>query len=402
MNSVPLTDLIKGYVDNRGKTVPTAEDGIPLIATNCIKEVGLYPVFEKIRYVTKETYSNWFRGHPDPFDIILVNKGTPGLVCFVPDPVTFCFAQDMVALKVDEDKIDKFYLFAYMRSKFFKDQVDALVVGTTIPHLKKSDFNRIQIPLPSKKVQNYIGKMYFDITNKTELNNNVNKTLEEMIMSLYKYWFIDFGPFEDNEFEESEFGMFPKGWKVSSLNEIAHLIKNTVNPKGLEIEVPYFGLEHMPRGSIALGEWGSSIDVDSNKFSFEFGDILFGKLRPYFKKVGIAPVSGICSTDIYVLRPKKGEYYAQLLCTVIQDNFIEYCTNTAGGTRMPRSDWKQMQKYTILLPPVETALSFNKIIQPLVSKIIKNVHETISLKQTRDYLLLRLLIGEFELKESVR
>jgi type I restriction enzyme S subunit len=84
--------VFSNVVDNRGRTAPTSETGIPLIATNCIKEDGLYPVKEKLRYVSKETYDNWFRGHPQPNDIIIVNKGTPGMVCLVPDPVDFVIA----------------------------------------------------------------------------------------------------------------------------------------------------------------------------------------------------------------------------------------------------------------------------------------------------------------------
>jgi len=74
---LPLPQVLKFIVDNRGKTVPTADSGIPLIATNCIKDDELYPVFEKIRYVSNETHANWFRSHPIPGDIIFVNKGTP-------------------------------------------------------------------------------------------------------------------------------------------------------------------------------------------------------------------------------------------------------------------------------------------------------------------------------------
>ena len=85
----PLTELISHVVDNRGKTAPTSNYGIALIATNCIKEDGLYPIKEKIRYVSQETYDKWFRAHPKTGDIIIVNKGTPGLVCLVQKKLIF-------------------------------------------------------------------------------------------------------------------------------------------------------------------------------------------------------------------------------------------------------------------------------------------------------------------------
>ena len=215
-----LDKSVSNVIDNRGRTAPTAEFGIPLIATNCIKEHALYPVFEKLRYIDSETYNNWFRGHPEPNDILFVNKGTPGGVCVVPDPVPFCIAQDMVALRADSNKFDWKYLFAALRSRFVRSQIEALNVGTSIPHLKKTDFNRIVIPKPNIKDQRVIGEIYFSINDKIELNLQMNKTLEEMAMTLYKHWFVDFGPFQEGEFVESELGMIPMGWEVATFDSM--------------------------------------------------------------------------------------------------------------------------------------------------------------------------------------
>jgi type I restriction enzyme S subunit len=97
----PFSELLSAVIDNRGKTCPTADSGIPLIATNCIRNELLYPTYDKVRFVSKETHRNWFRGHPLPGDIIFVNKATPGRVCLVPDPVDFCIAAYMVAVRAD-------------------------------------------------------------------------------------------------------------------------------------------------------------------------------------------------------------------------------------------------------------------------------------------------------------
>lgn len=81
--------LLSEIIDNRGKTCPTASTGRPLIATNCIKNDLMYPTYDKVRFVDNDTYQNWFRGHPEPGDLIFVTKGTPGRVCLAPDPVDF-------------------------------------------------------------------------------------------------------------------------------------------------------------------------------------------------------------------------------------------------------------------------------------------------------------------------
>ena len=113
---VPITELLSFIVDNRGKTVPTASCGHKLIATNCVTNNTLFPVYEKIRYISDETYNTWFRSHPLPGDILFVNKGTPGRVCMVPDSVDFCIAQDMIALRADSKKIyNKYCYMLYCR-----------------------------------------------------------------------------------------------------------------------------------------------------------------------------------------------------------------------------------------------------------------------------------------------
>ena len=101
IEEIPFSELLCEVIDNRGKTCPTADAGIPLIATNCIRNELLYPTYEKARFVSHDTYLTWFRGHPKPGDILFVNKATPGRVCLVPDPVDFCIAQDMVAVRAN-------------------------------------------------------------------------------------------------------------------------------------------------------------------------------------------------------------------------------------------------------------------------------------------------------------
>ena len=111
---IPLSRTTRFIVDNRGKTAPTELTGIPLIATNCISNSNLYPIYENLRYVSTETYETWFRSHPEPGDIIITLKGSQnGAVCLVPEPVNFVIAQDMVALRADENVIDRLFLFGF-------------------------------------------------------------------------------------------------------------------------------------------------------------------------------------------------------------------------------------------------------------------------------------------------
>ena len=171
---VPLPSVLLTVVDNRGKTVPTAPSGHKLIATNCVRNENLYPVYEKIRYLSEETYRTWFRAHPEPGDIIFVCKGTPGRVCLVPDPIDFCIAQDMVALRADPKIVYNKYLLAVLRSFQIQEQILSTSVGDVIPHFKKSFFDQIMIPIPNMDIQKSIGDFYYTISEKTELNKKIN------------------------------------------------------------------------------------------------------------------------------------------------------------------------------------------------------------------------------------
>ena len=193
MNTISLAETTSFIVDNRGKTVPTSEVGIPLIKTNCITNDRLYPIIDGAFHVSDETYSNWFRSHPEPDDIILTLKGSQnGAVCLVPDPVGFVIAQDMVALRVNKEIVNPYYLFAALRSREVQHQIKTLDVSGVIPHLKKSDFDKLILPYPDREIQDYIGNLYFKLSSKINLLRQQNQTLEELAQTLFKRWFVDF------------------------------------------------------------------------------------------------------------------------------------------------------------------------------------------------------------------
>ncbi len=227
---LPLTKVLEKIIDNRGKTVPTVEQGFPLIATNCIKESSIYPTFENIRYVDEYTLKHWFRSHLAPNDILFTNKGTPGRVCLVPDPVSFCVAQDMIGFRADKLQINYKYLFAVLRTDWVKEKINNYHVGLVIPHFKKSDLDNILIPNIPLKEQEHIGNLYFNLSKKIEINNQINQELEAMAKMLYDYWFVQFDfPNEEGKPYKSSGGKMvyneelkreiPAGWEVKTISE---------------------------------------------------------------------------------------------------------------------------------------------------------------------------------------
>jgi type I restriction enzyme S subunit len=137
-------------------------------------------VYEKVRYISDDISENWFRAHPKPGDILFVNKGTPGCVNLVPDPVDFCIAQDMIALRVNNQILNNYFLFLYLRQESVQSDILNTSVGTTIPHLKKTDLLQFKITVPPINLINDFNNMVEPFFLKMNENNNQIRTLEKL------------------------------------------------------------------------------------------------------------------------------------------------------------------------------------------------------------------------------
>jgi restriction endonuclease S subunit len=275
------------------------------------------------------------------------------------------------------------------------------------------DYRRLWIPLPPLPEQRAIAHVLGTLDDLIELNRETNEILEEMARALFKSWFVDFDPvraklegrphagmdaataalFPDH-FQDSELGQIPKGWEVGRFGDVCASSRQGVSPEQIDPETPYIGLEHMPRRSIALGEWETAAKVSSGKSAFNKGEILFGKLRPYFHKVGVAPVNGVCSTDILVLLPKQPAWFGFVLGHASSDALVQFADQSSAGTKMPRTNWKDLSSFKIVIPPQSVASAFSQILRSQVETIQESIFESRDLANLRDTLLPKLLSGE--------
>lgn len=262
------------------------------------------------------------------------------------------------------------------------------------------DYRRAWIPVPPLDEQRRIAGVLGSLDDKIELNRKMNRTLEEMAQAIFKSWFIDFDGVPPDDLVDSELGPIPRGWTVGSLGEVGFEGRRTAEPDDLEESTPYIGLADMPRGSIALSDWATADEATSLKLLFERGDLLFGKLRPYFKKVGIAPCEGICSSDILVLKPTRPEFYSYLLGVLTLDPLIDFTEAVSTGTRMPRVSWKTMSRFELALPTIDVAARFHQVAEPMWARILENVHQSRVLADLRDTLLPKLISGEIRVPEA--
>jgi len=277
-----------------------------------------------------------------------------------------------------------------------------------------------EILVPLLPEQLAIAYILGTLDDKIKLKRRMNATLEAMARAIFKSWFVDFDPvraktegrdpglpkpFADlfpDSFEDSELGEIPKGWKVGKLGDVAEHPRRGVQPDAIDASTPYIALEHIPKRCIALSEWGTADGLESNKFEFKRGEILFGKLRPYFHKVGVAPVDGVCSTDIVVVKPSEEHWFGFVLGHVSSDAFVEYTNAGSTGTKMPRTSWSDMSRYSVVLPPDPIAAAFTDQVRPSVTRILAAIHESRTLAALRDTLLPKLISGELRVPDAER
>ena len=254
---------------------------------------------------------------------------------------------------------------------------------------------------PPMQLQRKIAAVLSAYDDLIENNTRRIKILEDMAQTLYREWFVHFRfPGHENvSMVKSPLGPIPQGWGVGELGDLAESIRRNVKPRDVKQETPYFGLEHLPRKSIALSNWDLVDSINSAKLRFKKGEILFGKIRPYFHKVGVAPLNGICSSDTIVMHPKTNEYFAITLSCVSSEHFIKYATTTSQGSKMPRADWKVLAKYPVMVPPDQITQRFNNFTCEVIDKIHNLIFQNTNLRQTRDLLLPKLISGEVDVCE---
>lgn len=432
---VPFSELLSVVIDNRGKTCPTTNVGIPLIATNCIRNELLYPTYDKVRFVSNETYRNWFRAHPLPGDIIFVNKATPGRVCLVPDPVDFCIAQDMVAVRADPKRVYPKYLFAVLRSPAIQEKIGQMHVGTLIPHFKKGDFDKLLLPIPEPEEQRLIGDIYFELSAKIEANGRMNATLQAIARALFQSWFVDFDPVRSklegrkpvglddrtaayfpDTFEDSPIGPIPHGWRVKDLGELADFDKGlSYKGEGLADE------GGMPMVNLGCFSGRGLFNPDRIKrYTGEYrerhlvhvGDLVIANTDMTQNRVIIGSPALIPDLNgkkeflfthhVFAARFKPGEevWRRYVFFTLLKPEFREIAEGFSTGTTVLALPRDGLMNYSLCLPSIPLLEAFEKQLRPLLAAVDANFHQSRTLATLRDTLLPKLLSGEVRTSEQ--
>jgi type I restriction enzyme S subunit len=306
--------------------------------------------------------------------------------------------QAICGLVIDEQKAD--WRFVFYSLLLRRGDLTIQAQGAAQQNLNQELIRQFCIDIPSLPIQRRIAGILSAYDELIENSQRRIKILEAMARALYREWFVHFR-FPGHESVPrvpSPLGDIPQGWEVKKLGEIAEEMRRNVAKGKLEEALPYVGLEHIPRRSLALDAWETTTDLGSNKLEFKKGEVLFGKIRPYFHKVSIAPFDGLCSADTIVVRARRPEHYAFVVACVSSDEFVAHATATSNGSKMPRANWGVLEERGVVIPSGKLAGQFSTLVTDIIDQQQALVFQIQNLRRTRDLLLLRLLSGQIDVE----
>jgi type I restriction enzyme S subunit len=391
------------------------ESGIPFLRSLNINQFNINN--NDLKYVTPKFHQRIKKSSLHPGDVAIVRTGKPGTCAVIPDWLQEANCSDLVIVRCGRE-IRPHFLCYWVNSKA-THHIESHTVGAVQQHFNVGAAKTMKVAVPSLHEQDQILELLRGLDDRITLLRETNTTLEAIAQALFKSWFVDFDPVRAKQegrepegmaadtaalfpdcFEESELGLVPKGWRVGVFGDIADAVRKQISPTELHSGLHYLGLENMPRQSLSLTEWGDAQGLESAKAAFSEGDILFGKLRPYFHKVVIAPFDGVCSTDILVCCPKKAAYYGLVAMHLYSVRLVEYASRLSNGAKMPRINWKDIAAYSICIPPSTIADDYSNTVSSLFARMKANVHKAQTLATLRDTLLPRLISGQLRLPDA--
>lgn len=336
-------------------------------------------------------------------DIVVARTGaTVGYAKLIKSPPDAVFASYLVRFRVTKDVCAGF-VGAIVQSQPYKDWVKSQAGGSAQPNANAQTLGQFELPLPPLATQRRIASILGAYDDLIEVNRRRIAVLEEMARGLFEEWFVRFR-FPGHEavpILDTPNGPLPEGWTWGAFRDLVREVRQTVSPDDVPPDTPYVGLEHMPRRSFTLDQHGQAEEVSSLKSRFQRGDILFGKIRPYFHKVVWAGFDGVSSTDAIVWRPISG-LAAQAIATASSDAFVAYSVQTSNGTKMPRANTRVLADYRCALAPSDISRRFEDTVGPMVELCATLQAESRRLAASRDLLLPRLISGQLSVTEAER
>jgi type I restriction enzyme S subunit len=363
--------------------------------------------FNEKSFISREKDNLLRKGKLVRNDIVLTTRGTVGNVAFYNNRVPFNnirINSGMVILRAKQSEYLPEFVYWMFRSNYIQDQINALKTGSAQPQLPITIMRTIKVLKPKLCEQKVIAATLSALDDMIELNNQINKTLEEMAQAIFKSWFVDFEPFKDGESEESEIGLIPKGWKIVELEEICS-IQNGFAFKSSDYQDT--GCRLIRTTNITSNGYVNNNDIkflpqsfyESEKYKnyrFECFDTVLVMVGASIGKIGLITeynLPSLQNQNMWRFRANNREISSVYIHYVVR-RVNEFVSNWATGSARDFYRKESFQRAKCVLPPKNVMKEFRLLTDSLFIQISSNIMENALLLEIRDILLPKLMSGE--------
>lgn len=328
-------------------------------------------------------------------DVVIASAGQG----YTRGQVSYCMIdtyinQSIIAIRAKKDELLPKYLFFNLRNRYEElrqiSDGNSIRGSITTKHIKALDI--FIPPLPEQKA---IAATLSVLDDLIELNNQINKTLEEMAQAIFKSWFVDFEPFKDGEFEESELGLIPKGWRVAALDEIATYLNGLAMqkypPSKNERGLPVLKIKELRQGFTDGNSDICSESID-NSYIINDGDIIFSWSGSLLVDIWCGGRCGLNQHLFKVTSASYNKWFYYMWTRYHLERFIAIAKDKA--TTMGHIQRKHLSEAKVLIPEPNTLAFMDSVMQPIIDLVIANKVENKTLSTIRDTLLPKLMSGE--------
>ena len=373
-----------------------------------IQNVAHCEPYEKWGY-TNVSDNNYHSFQLRKDDIIISRTGgSIGSVMYISQDYNSVFNNGLIRLKIDTARFEPIFIYYCLKNKQFAKHIEHCSLGnSTQENIRMNDMLEYRIPNYPLDVQKRIASILWKLDEKMTNNNATCSVLEAMAKLQYDYWFVQYDfPDENGKPYKSSGGKMvwneelkqeiPEGWECATIRELAREGKD--KPYTSQNSLPTLDLSVMPSNSIILETLNDSSNFSTNLFEMKKGDILFGSIRPYLKKAGIAPCDGAVVGTVHCFRPIKADDYNFLAITLCNERMFSYATSASQGTKMPVITMDSLMNYKVAYDPI-IARQFNDLgLQDVFSKLVMENKQLASL---RDFLLPMIMNGQVKVKKGL-
>ena len=382
----------------KGKSLISEKTKHPYIRVQDLNNKRIIQLTSGFEYVDDETFQTISRYIVDANDVIISIVGTIGLVAIVDSTLDKANLTENCAKIVDLDGIDNKYLYYFLVSHYGQNEIKKGTVGAVQAKLPLKNIQDILIPMPPISEQRAIVSNLICLDDKIELNNKMNVNLEAQAQAIFKSWFVEFEPFQNGEFVDSELGWIPKGWQVGKFTDIVNILgggtPKTTNTDYWNGEIPFFTPKDV-KGvyTLTTEKYITTQGVEKCNSLLYPVNTVFITARGTVGKITLAGSEMAMNQSCYALQ---GKGINQFFVYGMANKLVRSLRNKSNGAVFNAIVTRDFQTELVVVPSDEVISRYGDIVAPLFMRLLHNSKQNKTLITLRDALLPKLMSGEIE------